>query len=126
MRFIAQIEGRTLDVTEQVRMMYDGLVNSMDWGSEFLDTETKGAILAIGRLLGAPTPMPPVGAERVAAKEAGFYEPAPDLWGQRNEPCTQEALDKYKAWKDRRNAALLKWHAEVAAQEAAKLEEIDL
>ena len=40
------------DVTEHVAQMYDAIVGSMDWGSEFLDWETILSILLVGKLAG--------------------------------------------------------------------------
>ncbi len=34
------------DITKHVAAMYDAIVSSLDWGSEFLDTETIVSILA--------------------------------------------------------------------------------
>ncbi len=75
------------DVTEHVGAMYDAIVASADWGSDFLDVETIVSILAIGKLAGFQIPRlsirPPSlpsqpilnsGEERHAWLEARFAE----------------------------------------------------
>lgn len=124
MKFIADTGDRRLDVTECVKMMYDALIGSMDWGSEFLDTDTKEAILAIGHLLGAPVPEP--GRDHAVARHAGFAEPQPVHPGgtrSGSDPLLQEWADRYRAWQERLRAACMKWQAEVAAQSVARLRE---
>jgi hypothetical protein len=47
-----------IDVTEHVAAMYDAIVTSMDWGSDFLDTETIVSIMLVGKLAGFEVPHP--------------------------------------------------------------------
>lgn len=129
-RFVAEIGDtllgeRRLDVTEAVKMLYDGLVNSMDWGSEFLDTDTKAAVLGIGLLLGSETPAP--GNDYRCMAEAGFTEPAPSRIANTTKYDSPEFVawyDNYKAWEGRKKEALMRWSKEVAAQTVAKMQEV--
>lgn len=59
-----------LDVSEHIANMYDALVNSMDWGSGFLDTETKVSVLLIGELMGFPDP----GADTITPDKPSLYK----------------------------------------------------
>lgn len=47
------IKANGKDIMEEIRIMYDALVNSMDWGSGFLDSEAIDAILTVGIVIGA-------------------------------------------------------------------------
>ena len=125
---VARFESHCVDITEQVRMMYDALINSMDWGSEFLDTDTKGAILAVGVLIGAEIPSSP-GREYNYLTKSGFTELAPVRSGKAADnripydknPDFQKWFDDYTSWNRRKDEHLRKWMSEFAAQEAAKL-----
>jgi hypothetical protein len=44
------------DITEAVEMMYDLVLNSMDWGSGFLETSEMIAVAKLGRLCGFEIP----------------------------------------------------------------------
>lgn len=43
------------DITEHVAAMFDALINSTDWGSAWLDTETIESILIVGEVVGFDT-----------------------------------------------------------------------
>jgi hypothetical protein len=45
-------DGETRDVTEGVQVLYDLVIQSMDWGSRFLSVEDVEPILAIARFCG--------------------------------------------------------------------------
>jgi hypothetical protein len=52
----ARIKIGSADVTEHVAAMFDALVNSLDWGSGFLDVETIESILIVAELAGFTVP----------------------------------------------------------------------
>jgi hypothetical protein len=84
----------TKDITEHVARMYDAIVGSLDWGSQFLDTETIESILIVGKLAGWK-----------------LVEPLPDSEALRGVP-----------WGDRK-AAIEKWRAQVQAKIDAETQE---
>lgn len=45
-----------VDLTEAVKVLYDHVVNSMDWGSGFLDHEEKHRVYDVGKALGFELP----------------------------------------------------------------------
>lgn len=45
-----------VDLTEAVKVLYDHVVNSMDWGSGFLDHEEQHRVYDIGKALGFELP----------------------------------------------------------------------
>lgn len=49
---VALPDGREFDITENLRVMYDAIVGSMDWGSGFLDSEEASAISRVGEVCG--------------------------------------------------------------------------
>ncbi len=127
MRILAELDdGRTLDVTEEIKMMYDGLIDSIDWGSECLDTETKQAVLAIGYTFGSSPPQ--FGREYLYYADAGV-EPPPSRTANTTKydsPEFQEWYDSYVAWQKDKDEKLAKWAREVAAQAFAKLTEKEI
>lgn len=46
-------DGYETDVTEGVRVAYDLVVASMNWGSGFLDSEEMGQVADLGQAIGA-------------------------------------------------------------------------
>lgn len=78
------------DVTEHVANMYDALIHSMDWGSEFLDTDQVESILLIGDMLGFNLPdeknLPcDLRIHRHAGPDGYFTENVSDYLNRKNE-----------------------------------------
>jgi hypothetical protein len=102
------------DITEHVAAMYDAIIQSGEWGSEFLDTEQVASILVVGKLAGwglatyrgdpVPDPGdPPVGLGRY--------------------PYDAERVAQRNAWLERRR---LRWQAQIDAMVAAKIAEAEV
>lgn len=109
-----------VNVTEHVKRMYDALVNSMDWGSGFMDTETVETVLVIGRLLGdAAMNGTQLDSEALASK-AGFREPAPTT------PIDGNFLDndwynRYRAWQSRKRSVIEAWARQVVTSRMSQM-----
>ncbi len=100
-----------VDVTEHVAAMYDAIIGSADWGSNFLDTETIVSILTIGRAMGFDRPA-------LSVLPDGFGKGTqPQRWTKDPEqmPRIQAA---WAAW---HTEQLAKWQAQVDAMVAANL-----
>jgi hypothetical protein len=54
-------DGTETDITNAVTILWDGVVNSLDWGSGFWDAEDAGAVAWIGRLFNFEVPSNPDG-----------------------------------------------------------------
>ena len=104
-----------VDMTEQVAAMYDAIVGSMDWGSDFLDDETVEAIQLIGAAAGFE-----IGQTRSRHKHT-FHEPAPT----RPEPTRSYACPAIMAWSREWSAWDLRrlehWRKQEYARLTAKL-----
>lgn len=120
-----------IDMTEQVGAMYDAIVGSMDWGSDFLDDETIDAILLVGHAAGFEMGVPT--AHKLSAAAFDVPEPSrpqsqpydgrvPD-WQDlpHNSAEWAEYRDAYDKWKQRR---LDHWRAQQRAKLEAKLAEM--
>ena len=101
----------THDVTEHVAAMYDAIVASADWGSDFLDWETIFSILVVGKLAGFELILPSPPEDRVPRPRwAGSPMNGPEWTGYLLE------LENYKT-------RVATWHAQVKAALDAKAEE---
>lgn len=49
-------DNQLIDLTESVACLYDALLNSMDWGSEFLCSDDVEALVLIGTAMGWALP----------------------------------------------------------------------
>lgn len=54
-------DGAETDITNAIRILWDGVVDSLDWGSGFWAAEDAGAVAWIGRLFGFEKPREPGG-----------------------------------------------------------------
>jgi hypothetical protein len=52
-------DGTETDITNAVKVLWDGVIGSLDWGSGFWDAEDAGAVAWIGQLFGFPAPRKP-------------------------------------------------------------------
>lgn len=107
-----------IDVTEHVAAMFDAIVQSMDWGSHFLDVETIESILVIAELAGFQVPEDP-GCNPPGW--SGEWNPEREL--PRDEMTLEqwrEALAPvYEAWKASHAQAIAAWRAQVQARARA-------
>lgn len=94
-------DGTEVDVTEPVRVAYDCVHQSMDWGSGFLDTEEVDNIIRLGAACGFADfqeVIRGVWADREAARRnAGrksAYDPRVSAWTVRDE-ATPEVLAEF-------------------------------
>ena len=101
-----------VDVTEEVAAMYDAIVGSMDWGSDFLDADQIRAILKIGALAGFDLPDP---RRNIPGFEAPTYEAATLA---RATPA--ERTEALAAYSEKYKAAVEKWRAQFKAEIAAE------
>lgn len=94
-------DGTTIDVTESVRVAYDCVRQSLDWGSGFLDTEEVDHIVRLAAACDFPdfeTVIRDVWADREAARRdqgKGVYEPRTSVWRVREE-ATPEVLAEFR------------------------------
>lgn len=112
-----------LDITEHVENVFDALVSSLDWGSDFLDSEQVNSMLVLAELLGFDTPTlsdKPANLWRV-----GFAE-TPPMWDRTQHfsglPADAWAAD-YRSWQNKKQEALKKWAKQRGAEIAAKLQD---
>lgn len=103
-----------IDVTDMVASMYDNLINSMDWGSEFLSHEDIVSIVAVGKLLGFEVPDANIGGH-VPRDPA---DPPPQYPPRASRSEIAEWAEKLKEHKARQ---ILRWRAQIDAAVAAKL-----
>lgn len=85
-RIYATSDGRQVDVTEGVQVMYDHLIASLDWGSGFLDVEEMRAIVLLAETCGFDA----TEAKRSVNSrldELRFYEEQKSCPAQRVVPC---------------------------------------
>jgi hypothetical protein len=54
-------DGTETDITSAVQILWDGVINSLDWGSGWWDAEDAGAVAWIGHLFGFKVPRRPGG-----------------------------------------------------------------
>jgi hypothetical protein len=100
MRKRITVDGK--DITEHVAAMYDAIIGSADWGSEFLDTEQIVSILTV-------------------AEAAGFEytEPRRHFSGLDSQGyVVRDHSVDYRTWQADQ---LAKWRAQVKAMVAANL-----
>src|SRR5690349_7450642 len=109
-----------IDVTEHIANMFDALVGSMDWGSNFLESETIDSILVIGEMLGFQ--IPTLSDSYANWKRVGFTDSQPDrVRGcDYNSPEFKQWYDEYQEWSEKRKTALEKWSKQRAAELAEK------
>jgi hypothetical protein len=106
-----QITCDGLDITEQVAALFDALVGSMDWGSDFLDEDTVEAALIVADIVGYAPPNPPAHK----AFDAGDPDPGPppgERWG-----FSQERVDWHKRAEER-------FRSQMRAKVAARIAEM--
>lgn len=106
--------GRDINITDSVAVMYDALLNSMDWGSNFLDVDQIVGILTVGKALGFDVPSecgePP--------KDFGAVYSGVDFWKLPMGPERYAAIDASNKWRTER---LKEWCRQVQAMADAKL-----
>lgn len=104
------------DITEHVAAMFDAIVDSMDWGSGFLDTETIESILIVAELAGFEAPA-------VRVNPPGFDEWNPGRFPkwEMSRADWQESVGRpaYEDWQRRRAEAIIAWRAQVKAKAEA-------
>lgn len=74
-------DGTEFDITESVRCAYDSTVNSLDWGSGFLDAEEVGLIAGLA----------------VACRFSDFEAAVRSVWNQRQVEARTAALVEARA-----------------------------
>lgn len=112
-----QITCRGADITEHVAAMFDAIVGSLDWGSEFLDAETIESILIVAELAGfeAPAGVP-------AVEPPGF--PAWTTVHAADRAATREQeYAQHRQWLEDRARAIAEWRTQIAAKARAMVEE---
>ena len=114
-------EQGNVDISAHLACMFDALVGSMDWGSDFLESEEIDAILAVAELMGYDLPLPSDRTDNLQA--AGFTEPHPDAgrWADFDEQGRIQWAKEYDAWKERKKAAMTKWVKHRAAEAVQRL-----
>lgn len=106
-----------IDITDYVAKMYDALINSMDWGSDFLDWEEVQAILLVGKAAGFD-PLPHDEAKLPSPrhhKQLGVNIERPEY------PSVEERMSGanwIKSWEERRK----EWAAQVGAAIDAQMQ----
>lgn len=98
----------THDVTEDLKIMYDAIVGSLDWGSAFLGVEDIAAILRVGTLLGIDTP-------RADACPIEMNIPYPERDPKRGY-SHEETQVRHAEYMTRVREAREKWAAQLQAQ----------
>lgn len=106
-----------VDVTEHVAAMFDALVQSLDWGSGFLDVETIESILIVAELAGLDVPAdvhidPPGWQEWNPERELPRGTMTYDEWRRALVPI-------YEARQQRRVESIAAWRAQVQAKARA-------
>jgi hypothetical protein len=103
-----------VDITQAVAALFDALVGSMDWGSDFLDDETVEAALVIANLVGFAEPS--FGGQRTV-DDATDMQPATPRWDRQ----TEDDRERLRAWRER---AVERFKSQMRAKVAAKVAEL--
>ena len=100
-----------VDITRHVAAMYDAIIQSADWGSDFLDTEEIASILTVGTALGFDVP------RMTSLPEDYSTKGAPPQW-HRDPELRERYGNDHRAW---RTEQIAKWQAQVNAMITANL-----
>lgn len=72
---------KEIDITEEVKMLFDSVIHSVDWGSGFLDNQEMKQVLKIGKLLDATSTEQMLDLEAIVnsnAHDGSLHEWMPD------------------------------------------------
>ena len=132
----AKITCDGIDITEHVAAMFDALVQSLDWGSGFLDADEIESILIVAELCGFDIPALPVELDLpglvlppapkypddVGIPAGGWPSDHPEVWQEAQRKLAEYRQAESAAYRERHRltaAALVAWRAQVQAKARA-------
>ncbi len=93
----ASVTCKGVDITSQVAVLYDAIVTSLDWGSNFLDDEQVEAILIVARMVGFDMAYPHFTEPMAAYRGAGGTKEKQAKYDEMMQMCKTRYLAKLDA-----------------------------